>query len=172
MALTLFITLAVTAYDVTRALADSIEVASEIVLVFHDEAANLTKDLEPNDDVKTYRRLASEQKDDVMLEIDSLNLAERPGQRRFKKIYKAVEMYTNGQIESLTRLTASVKGVDKNRLEDAIKKLTALREEQLLELNDTFKAETFEKEGIKPVPLIDRGPYDKTPDEEPNIWFR
>lgn len=149
----------------------SVPAALQAVEGFYAGITAETKDLGESAAVKDFRKRALEEKDRVHAQIRSIDWAETPGKKRFEKIYKFFDSYTVSQIASVKGLAMKLPG-DKARIEEAIKRLTELKAGKIKELNEASKNEVTEEKKIKPVPVIDRSPFEKEPDSDKGIWYR
>lgn len=155
-----------------RAQTGSIGAAVGIVREFHTEKERLMKGVDGGAVFMEAKKRSDVMKERASNDLKAINWTETPGQKRFDRVYRLVESYTDGEISSLRGLVERSKGVERARMEEAVRKLTALRTAKLSELNEALKSETYEKKGIKPVPVIDVSPKGSTPGEEHGIWFR
>ena len=138
---------------------------------FYNETQNLTKDLADTPAVKEMRAEALRQKDAAIKNLENLNRVDRPGKKRFKQAYGIADSYIDARIEAVKALPQT-SPEDKARIEGIVKNLLALKTEKLNAVNETEKFErTYEKK-IKPVPSIDRSPYENSPEGDKGIWER
>lgn len=154
---------------------DSITSALNIVEEFHAEAKDQLKGLRGNgagDAVSSLRKLSLENKQRTVSDLKSLKWIEKPGERRFKKIYDLVDSYTGFEIDSVGRLAKEVRGVDQRRLAQVVKDLTALKKMKLDKLGESLAIETYEKKKPQPVPVIDPSPFEKKTNTGEGIWYR
>jgi hypothetical protein len=154
---------------------DSITSALNIVEEFHAEAKNQIKDLWKNggaDAVSSLRKLSLESKERTVSDLKSLKWIEKPGTRRYKKIYDLVDSYTGFEIDSVGRLAARVSGVDRKRVAQVVKNLTALKKMKLDKLGESLAIETYERKKPQPVPVIDPSPFEKEMNKGEGIWYR
>lgn len=157
---------------VSYAQSDSVSTAQRIVSDFFDAANGLTRGYDIGPGPGELRRLLLENRDKAHSDLQTLNWTEEPGQRRFELVYRRVDSYMEDQMKPVKELYSRVPPEDKAAVEGILKRLTELRSAKLKELNDSLKAETFKQEKRKPVPVIDRSPYEKGPDSDKGIWER
>lgn len=151
---------------------DSVSTGVRIVDEFYGTAKDLTVGYDIGPGSGGLRRVLLENREKTAGDLHSLNWTEEPGQRRFEMVYRLVDSYIENQMKPVRELLASVPPEDKVKVEGVLKKLAELRDAKLKELNDSLKAETFKQEQRKPVPVIDRSPYEKGPDGDRGIWER
>lgn len=139
---------------------NAVSAAMNIVEVFYSEADTLSTRL-PVDAAANIKKSLLAKKTETLSDIQSINVTETPGKRRYYRIKNTVDAYT----ESVIALFA---GLDDN----ATERLIALKAGTDKQMTDTFKLETYEKEPIRPVPSIDSSPYEKGTNQPANIWDR
>lgn len=155
-------------YAETGAVKTSIKAVDE----FYNETQNLTKDIADGPAVKDMRAASLKQKDAAIKELENLNRVERPSKKRFKHAYDIAAAYMDARIEAIKTLVAQTSSEDKARIDNIIKSLLALKTEKLNAVNDTEKFERTDEKIIKPVPSIDRSPYENSPERDKGIWER
>ncbi|MFQ5441202.1 MAG: hypothetical protein ACE5EB_00585 [Thermodesulfobacteriota bacterium] len=151
---------------------DIVSVGLRAVDDFHTTTTELMGGLKGKKAVKSFSKSALKEREKTTSEIRSLRWLEKPGMRRFNIVYEKVDNYFKGQVSSIKALEEELGGKDKARLEKIIKKLKELRGQKLKELDEAVKFETFERKKEKPVPLIDRSPFEKGPGKDEGIWYR
>ena len=150
---------------------DSVSSAISIVDEFYNETVNLTGGLDGADAVLGFHKKAIVDKEKVSSELKSLKWTEAPGPRRFNQVYKLVDSYTEDQIDDVNDLAALLPAGSRPGVESAVKRLSTLKEERLRELNEALKREIYEKKTDRPIPIIDRSPFEKEP-ADGDIWYR
>lgn len=159
--------LCVPVYAETGAISASIRAVDE----FYNETQNLTKDLADMPAVKEMRVASLVQKDAAIKKLENLNRVDRPSKKRFKHAYDTAASYMDARIEAVKALPQT-SPEDKTRIESIVKTLLALKTEKLNAVNETEKFEQTDEKKIKPVPSIDRSPYEKSPEGDKGIWER
>jgi len=159
--------LSMPAYAETGAIGASIKAVNE----FYNETQNLTKDLADSPAVKAANAKPLEQKDAAIKELENLNRVEKPSKKRFKHAYDTAAAYMDARIEAIKTLLQT-SSEDKAHSDSIIKSLLALKTEKLNAVNETEKFERTEEKIIKPVPSIDRSPYENSPEGDKGIWER
>ncbi|MDO8426316.1 MAG: hypothetical protein Q7T24_02235 [Deltaproteobacteria bacterium] len=154
--------------SVSFAQSDSVSKSLDIVNSFHTEAEVLTKGLVS----PSFQGQFAGERDEAVNELDSLSWTEKPGKRRFNLAYGIVDSYTEKIIESIEKLLPQAPPKSREALNNAVERLSALKTVAMRELNESLKAEAYEQERSKPVPLIDRSPFEAPPEEAPGMWFR
>ncbi|MBI5888578.1 MAG: hypothetical protein HZB82_07710 [Deltaproteobacteria bacterium] len=138
---------------------------------FYNETQNLTKDLADSPAVKEMRAASLEQKDAAVKNLENLNRVDRPGKKRFKQAYGIAASYMDARIEAVKALPQA-SPEDKARIGGIAKTLLALKAEKLNAISETEKFERTDEKKIKPVPSIDRSPYENSPEGDKGIWER
>lgn len=151
------------------ALADSISTAINIVEGFEVESNTLLDKLGPKETV-VLRKSLSEERVRAVDELKTLGWTHAPGDIRYRRTLNIVDSYTG-------RVIAAVGALNKRlpsgaRVQESVRKLTELKGVFLTELNESRKNELAGEKAIRPVPLIDRSPFDTTPGEAPGMWYR
>jgi len=139
---------------------------------FYTSTSKLMGGVKETKPVKSFSKDALKERDRTISEIRTLRWLEKPGMRRFNIVYERVDKYFKNQISSIKALEDSLEKSDKARLEGIIKKLKKLRGEKLKELKEAVKVETFKRKKEKPVPIIDRSPFEQGPAKDEGIWYR
>lgn len=156
--------LSVPVYAETGAIKASIKAVEE----FYNETQNLTKDLTDMPAVKQMRAASLELKDAAIRNLENLHRVEKPGKKRFNHAYGAADSYMDAQIEAVKGTSPE----DKARIEGIVKTLLALKTEKLKAVKETEKFERTDEKKRRPVPSIDRSPYEKSPEGDKGIWER
>jgi hypothetical protein len=115
---------------------------------------------------------SAESREKTLSELESVRLAYTPGASRFRRIYSIVAFYIDSEIASIRSALQGLWPDDAVRVEKASTRLSYLKEEKLSILTGSIGMETFEKDAISPVPLIDASPFEQRPEEAPGIWYR
>lgn len=155
------------------ALAQMGSVKSAMFLVdgFFDETLYLTRELKRDDALSKTLTEMRRRKDDTITALKTLRWIETPGKERYDKIYSIVETYSDAQIASINKLKESH---DARGIELMVREMKALKNRKLKELKETLKYETYRGKTLRPVPIIDKSPFDsggKT-GTGGEIWFR
>jgi hypothetical protein len=155
-----------------RAQGDFIASALKIVNQFHAESKARLKDLEASKAVASFRKQSLKSKELTAKDIESLRWVEKPGSRRFKLVYNLVDSYTDLEIASVGRLAAKVSTDDRKSVERTARTLATLKKANLEELSESLPLETYKRAEPKPVPIIDRAPFEKGATDGDGIWDR
>ena len=155
-----------------RAQGDFIASALKIVNQFHAESKARLKDLDTSKAVASFRKESLKSKELAAKDIETLRWIEKPGPRRFKLVYNLVDSYTDLEIASVGRLAAEVGAGDRKSVERTAKTLRALKLVHLEELSESHPLETYKRAEPKPVPIIDRAPFEKGATDGEGIWHR
>ncbi len=150
---------------------DSISTAIKIVKDFNAKVKGLTDELEYKKEITVYRDISSDRTEKVITELKDLRWVQGPGRSRAKRTYRIVELHIQDQIDSFVELIVKPHPEDK-RLKEVVGELVSTKDKALAELKKAFQAEVIEKERIKPVPLIDRSPFEKQREGESGMWDR
>jgi len=150
---------------------DSVTTALDIVEDFYAVTEKQTGGLDGGEALQKFRKRALEEKEKTTGELRALKWSEKPGTRRFNQVHKIVDAYTGSQIEAVRGLKTDLPA-EETSIDEAVKKLTELKASGLKELSGTLETETYEKKGDKPVPIIDRSPFETEPDKDGGIWYR
>lgn len=155
----------------TTACADSISTAINIVEGFEKESGTLLDKLDPKG-TPGLKKAFSEERVKAVSELKTLGWTHAPGEIRFRRTSRIVDSYTG-------RIITAVEGLDKRLpasaapvIKESVKRLADLKRELLTELKESRKNEIAGEKELRPVPLIDRSPFDTTPGEAPGIWYR
>ncbi|GMR05011.1 MAG: hypothetical protein BMS9Abin23_0935 [Thermodesulfobacteriota bacterium] len=151
---------------------DSVTTALGIVEDFHSETIELVNGVEDSASVESFVKKCIKERDRTLGELGSLRWIESPGERRFERVSRIVDSYMTGRIDSLKGLKKKLNGRDRKYMEKVITSLVLLKKKQLEELGGSLKAETYRKKELKPVPIIDRSPFEKGRPGEEGIWYR
>jgi len=149
----------------------SIKSAMFLVDGFLDETIYLTRELKQDEALTKVMADMRRRKDDTIAALQTLRWIESPGKERYNKIYSIVDSYSDAQIASINELKESHDARDIERMVRAMK---ALKLRKLKELKETLKYETYRGKSLRPVPIIDKSPFDsggKTGNGG-EIWFR
>jgi len=149
----------------------SIKNAIFLVDGFFDETLYLVRDLKSDDTLMKVRAEMRHRKDNTITALRTLRWIESPGKERYNKIYSIVESYSDAQIISINKLKDSH---DARGVERMIREMKTLKLRQLKELKTTLKYETYRGKLPRPVPIIDKSPFDsggKT-GVGGEIWYR
>ncbi len=139
---------------------------------FYTSTSKLMGGVNQTKPVKSFSKDALKEREKTTSEIRGIRWTEKPGMRRFNIVYESVDRYFKSQVSSIKALEDALGKKDKVQLEGIIKKLKKLRERKLKGLNEAVKVETFERKKGKPVPIIDRSPFEKGPAKDEGIWYR
>ncbi len=151
---------------------DSVTSALNIVEEFHTEARGQLKGLGSTGAASSLRKQSLESKERTVSRLKSLKWIEKPGTRRFNKIYDLVKSYADLEIDSVERLAQEVRGVDRRRVAQVVKNLTALRKIKLDKLGESLAVEVYERKKPQLVPVIDPSPLGKETNKGEGIWYR
>jgi len=149
----------------------SVKSAMFMVDAFFDETLYLTRDLEPDETLTKVTAEMRKRKDNTLTALRTLRWIETPGKERYEKIYSIVERYADAQADSINKLkeTHNPRGI-----ELMVREMKAMKNRKLKELTGTRKYETYRGKNPRPVPIIDKSPFDsggKT-GSGGEIWFR
>lgn len=155
----------------SRAQMGSIKTAMFIVDGFHDEALYLMRDLKRDESLQRVRKELGRRRDDTLAALKTLRWIESPSRQRYDKIYSIVRSYMDAQIATVNSLKESHYA---RQIERMVRDLKDLREEKLRTLAETKKYETFRTRNPRPVPIIDKSPFESggPAGEGGEIWFR
>lgn len=151
--------------------ADSISTAINIVESFEAESRAALAGLDPKQTAVLSKNLSAERARAVD-ELKTLGWTHAPGDIRYRRTLNIVDSFTGGVIDGLQALNGRLTATDAARAHESIKRLTELKVSLLKELNVSRKNELAGEKQERPVPLIDRSPFDTTPGEPPGIWYR
>ena len=151
---------------------DFIASALKVVKQFHAESRVRLKGLEASGAVASFRTESLKSRELTSKDIKTLRWIEKPGPRRFKLIYNLVDAYTDTEISSVARLAAEVSGAERLSVERTAKTLRALKKLKLEKLGESLPLETYKRTEPKPVPIVDRAPFEKGATEGEGIWHR
>ncbi len=149
----------------------SVKTAMFIVDSFFDETLYKMRDLERDDTLKRVSQEMQKRRNDTISNLRTIRMIEAPSKERYEKIYKIVDSYLGAQIESFNSLKESHNA---RSIELMVRELQDLKKAKLRTLQETKKYETYRGERLKPVPLIDKSPFEsggKT-GSGGEIWFR
>lgn len=148
--------------------ADSISTAINIVEGFAVESNSLLDKLGPKE-TAGIRKSFSEERVRAVDELKTLGWTHAPGDIRYRHTLNIVDSYTGRVITAVGALNKRLSGA---RVQETVRKLTELKGVFITELNESRKNELAGEKSIRPVPLIDRSPFDTTPGEAPGMWYR
>jgi len=149
----------------------SIKTAMFIVDSFLDESLYLTRGLKKDENYEKVTKEMRRRKDNTVTALRTLRWIESPGKERYGKIYRIVDTYLDAQIASINSLKESHYA---RRIERIVRELKDEKKVKLRALEETRKYETYRGKRLKPVPIIDKSPFEsggKT-GEGGEIWFR
>lgn len=152
----------------SSAFADSVSTAVGIVEEFSKEYNSVLKDIKEDEAVKS-RKSSLEKKEQAVSDLKSLGWVEEPGARRFNQVRGIVDVYTSSVIASVRNLKAKLPSY-KNRFDDGEKKLLAMKIDVMKKLQESFKAETYQKKRREDVPLS--SPFETNTNEPQKMWER
>jgi len=149
----------------------SVKTAMFIVDFFFDETLYMMRNLERDEKLREVTEEMRKRKDAAISTLRTIRMIEAPGKERFTKIYLIVEAYLGAQIKSFNGLKESH---DARGIELMVRELQDIKKAKLKALQETKKYETYRGEQPRPVPLIDKSPFEsggKT-GSGGEIWFR
>jgi len=151
--------------------ADSISTAIGIVEGFETESAAIVSLFDPKDTSGTRLSLKQESTKAVD-ELKTLGWTHAPGDIRYRQTVKIVDSYTERVIKAVSSMDSGVRARNGSKVAESVKKLEELKAAFFTELTASRKKELEAEKPVRPVPLIDRSPYDTTPGNAPGIWYR
>ncbi len=149
----------------------SVKSAMFIVDGFFDESMYLMRDLERDDTLRSVTLEMRRRKDDTITALRTMRWIESPSRERYDKIYSIVETYGDEQIASVNKLKDTHNA---RTIELMVRQLKDLKNQKLKALAGTKKYETYRGKPLRPVPIIDKSPFEsggKT-GTGGEIWFR
>jgi hypothetical protein len=170
IALTIIITLFLTA--TANAKTESFIVALGIVESFDIETQQLIKKEKWSMKSRGFYKTTAKQKKEATNDIKSARWSEGPSPKRFSRLYKIVDLYTTSVVEAAEDLASNLGEKERGQVDDAVRKLTALRVEFLEELKKTSASEVKPSRQQKPNPVIDRSPYEERPGDRRGLFER
>ena len=156
-----------------NAQSDSVTVAIKIVDDFYAELSALTKDYASAPEFAGLDDAMLKRKETALTAIKPLKWATAPGIRRYRLINTILNDYMIDQSKLVEDAVARLEPYDKERLDALKAKITKIKDAKTAEFEESKKAETYEKERVKPVPPVDVSPYESdTEGGGKGIWFR
>ncbi len=150
----------------------SVKTAMFLVDGFYDETMYITRDLGEREKVEKALKEMARRKDKTISELQTIRWVDEPGRNRYDKIFKIVNGYSDAQIETVQKLREE--SSDKRQIYRIIRTLKALKKKKLKTLRGTLKYETYRGKRLRPVPIVDKSPFEsggKT-GTGGEIWFR
>ena len=170
IALSLLIVLSLAPFAMAQT--SSFTMAAMILKTFDkDTKALLPKSLD-KEERKTFTKSRKALKRETHAKIKWLRRSEGPSPKRFSRLYRILEKYTENQVREVSLLAERLKEPQKSKVEDMGVKLQALREKLLKEFKDTSYSEIKPDDRFKPDPVIDRSPYEERPGDTRGIYDR
>ncbi len=151
--------------------ADSISTAINIVEGFEVEVNTLLDKLGPKETAATRKSL-SEERVKAVDELKTLGWTHAPGDIRYRRTFNIVDSYSGRILAAVGALNKRLPLSAGARVQETVRKLTELKGASLTDLNESRKNELAGEKAVRPVPLIDRSPFDTTPGEAPGMWYR
>lgn len=151
--------------------ADSISTAINIVEGFEAESNNILVKLDSKE-TAGIRKSSSEESARAVDELKTLGWTHAPGDIRYRRTFNIVDSYTDRVISAVTALDKRAQVSNGARVQESVKRLKELKGTFLTELDESRKKELAGEKPVRPVPLIDRSPFDTTPGEAPGMWYR
>ncbi len=167
----LLLVLIVFAAGTASAQMGSVKTAMFIADSFYDEMLYKMRNLERDETLKKVRKEMRRRRDETISTLRTIRMTEAPGKERYEKIYGLVDSYLGSQIESFNSLKESHNA---RGIELMVRELQDLKKAKLRALQNTKKYEIYRGEQPRPVPLIDKSPFEsggKT-GTGGEIWFR
>ncbi len=118
--------------------------------------------------IKRYRDRTME----TLSLIKEVRWSEGPGPRRFRRVLRIVDLYTADQIEMIEDFGRGSGFAGSPLFDEVMDGLARAREKALGELKKAFRLEVVEEKRIRPVPLIDRSPFEEDKQGGKGIWDR
>ncbi len=149
----------------------SVKTAMFIVDSFFDETLYRMRDLEGDKVLDKTVKEMRKRKEGTLSTLRTIRMLETPGKERYEKIYDIVDKYLRAQIESFNGLKESH---DARSIELMVRDLKDIKKAKLRSLEETKKYETYRGKRPRPVPLVDKSPFEsggKT-GTGGEIWFR
>ncbi len=153
---------------------DAVSAAVKVVEDFSESEMSLLKDLEgvPEAGLLSLQKRLSGRTLETKAGIKETGWSEGPGPRRFSRVYRMVDRYTLDQIDMIKAYAERSGLSDSPSYKRLMKELTKARKGALKELSEARRFEVPEDKRHRPVPIIDRSPFEQDKQGGKGIWDR
>lgn len=157
---------------VASAQTDSVSVGVQVIEEFYTQMTAMVRTVNGSSSMEQFHENSLEVTNETSDAVRGMRWVETPGKRRYERVYKKVDAYTDERIRALEELAPELSPENQDKMESIIERLRELKKEKLGKLEATLKAETYDGKEKKPVPIIDKSPKEKDEEEGSGIWFR